>query len=282
MEELRVLEIRGADAYIVRPDIMDRNRQYLINGVMLNDSVKGIGFVFSSEDKVEFLSRYKVLVDYRRGDDILSVEEYKAQPQWYGDNSSDEEVLRVIANKKELEGFEPHEVDPTPEQVKLAVKGFVEDTGSIFIGCSVSTSQYSSSPVVYTTYGNRIAMDEYLKCKEEYANHAQFFDGDRDYLRFNKINGNYSFGQGKPFGDYHYRETFLTLSEAQQEESMVRNAVRSVVKRAVFPSKGLTENRAVQTISTLRLIKKLKTRKSVDEALSVLIQDLDDYARQGK
>jgi len=272
---VKVLEIKGAESYLMAQSRYDHHLKLALNGVIVTDSVREIGLSFSKSDKLQHLPSSKKLVEYRRGDEVMSVEDYQSKPQYYDDERSDEYVLRAIANKKELAGFEPHQEDPELEDVELEVVGYIEDTKSLFISCSVQ-GQFSKAAVLYTVNPQKIAMDEYLKLMAEYGDHARFNKPDRNYLRFVQINGEYAFNQSYPFGDYDYTKDTASLDEAKAVETEVRDMTRSAVKSSVF-TKSITDEKKTQILSSLRTIKKLRTKKSMDELLSVLIKDIQEY-----
>lgn len=276
--ELNVFGIKGTESFLIKAGTLNHKNpwKFFLNDKELstNDTSR-VDLIINPEDKFQTLSPSKTLVDYRRGEEIISVDYFCSKPQYYDEDSSDEETLRAIANKKELSGFQAHYKIPELQDVNTKIIGWIENTGSVFIDCTVTSSSYNPV-VIFTISGNRIAMDEYNKLREEYSEHARFEKPDRNYLRFTKINNHYAFHDSYPFGDYEYRKQLSSLDEASSEEENIRKSVKNAVVKAVFKP-SLTETKKIQLISQLNSIKKLKTKKSMEEMLSVLIEDLSEY-----
>jgi len=273
--KVSALGIKGKKSFLIKKDSLPEYNQFRLNGDIISDAQKNHGFIFKDRDKFEYVESRDILIDYRKGDESISIEEYKSKPQRYTEDDSEECVLRALANRKELEGFKPYYEKPTPNAVELNINGWIEDTGSVFIGCFI-TGRYSKNSVLYTTSGSIIAMDEYNILREKYSNHAKFQSPDRSYLRFTKINGEYAFGEYKPFGDSEYANAFSCLEDAKKEEKEIRDAVRRVVEKSVFRENN-TDHKNIQVLSQLKAMKKLKSKKSMDELLTVIIGDLTEY-----
>lgn len=276
---VKVLEIKGKNSYLIKEDRLS-NYSYYLNGEEISKELIKFNFIISKDDKFQYNKKSQILVEYRRGDEVMSVEEYKSKPTYYFDDTSDEDVLRRIANKKELEGFEPVCKDSEIEDVDLNVIGFIENTGSNFIHSSIS-ARWSNNEFLYTLFIANITIDEYKKLAIEYAGHAKFQEPDRGYLRFTKINNNYVFGDHYPFCEHKNSSVFYSLDEAKAEEANIRGAVRRRVENHVF-SNNKTEYKNIQILSQLKTIKKLKSKKSMDELINVLIKDLQDYMSKVK
>jgi hypothetical protein len=277
-EKIEVIEIAEKEAYLVKSNrINTYNRSYLLNGNIINELVLKEGFVIDKNDKLQVISKSKELIYYKRENELMSVEEYKSKNTFYDSDSSEEETLRAIANKKKLKGYEPIYVDPKPIDVECDVVGFIIDTGSKFIESAINC-KYSDKPVLFYTDAGEIAMDEYNKLRIKYSEHAMFEIPDRNYLRFVKINDNFVFSHFKPFGNADYRRSFTSLDDAKKEEAWARNEVKSIVEKNVF-NKEITKTKKLQILDNLRLIKRLKTLKSKDESIDVLIKDLSDYLK---
>lgn len=278
--KLDVLEIKNKNAFLIKEKTLESHLDYLLNGEPISSEMKKHKIVVTKKDLFERLIKSKQIIKYIKGNESMSVEDYNSKPQRYNENDPEEKVLRALANKKELNGFEPFYDFPKPEKIEFNIVGYVEDTNSKFISCSV-TDRYSSIPVVYSVDVKGISMDEYNILKELYSDHAKFDIPDRSYLRFVRINNKYAFGDHYPFGDFKYTKEFLNLKEAKEEESRIRNSVKSCVKNNVF-NEDLTLHKKIQVLSSLKSIKKLKTKKSMDEMLSVLINDLQYYMNKTK
>lgn len=63
--------------------------------------------IVSKSSKIELQSKYEQIVGYVRGNETMTREEYEKYPTYYDENSSEEDTLRAIANRKHLHGFEP-------------------------------------------------------------------------------------------------------------------------------------------------------------------------------
>jgi len=273
--EIKVLEIRDKNAFLIKKESLEHYLDYAINGEVVSLELKKSDLVIGFDDELTSLSKSKKITDYRRGDEIMSIEEFREKPQYYDEDSSDEHTLRAIANKKELSGFEPHYEEPTPEKVDLKVVGFIDDTCSEFISCSV-TNKYSQEVVLYTLHGNRVSMDEYNILKEEYKDHATFNKPDRNYLRFAKINNSYAFYDAYPFGDSQYIEVFSNLSDAAKEEQNIRDIVKRQIRQKVF-KENLTVTKNIQISYQLKLIKQMRDKNAMKEAIGFLINDIEEY-----
>jgi len=191
---------------------------------------------------------------YRRNEETMTVSEFDSKPQGYDEDSSEEEVLRAIANRKELKGFEPYYEDVLPQDVELNVVGHIKNTCSKFISCSLKR-RYDDTPVIYKVDVLKVAMDEYLTLRTKHASHAKFAKPDRGYLEFVQINNSYCFEDCYPFGDWNYKRIYSNLKEAQNEEENIRECVRSVVNNAVFKV-DFTKIKAMNVLNQLSLVKK--------------------------
>lgn len=272
-----VLEIKGTECFLVRKRQLNRN--YYLNGEMLYDKLINDKVVINKNDNFQY-KKDKVLIDYRNGEKVISIEEYNSKPQYYDDENTDEEVLRAIANKKELEGFRPNYNENVFENVDINIVGSIENTESYFIECNIQ-SIYKKDPVVYTVNGGKIAMDEYMILSKKYSSQAKFGKPDRNYLRFVKINNNYAFSDTKPFGDWAYRDNFTNLKLAKDCEKQIRESVRRVVKKHLFKEK-LTEYKAVQLLGQINLVKKSTSIENMVQQLDLISNDLEKYVNSIK
>jgi hypothetical protein len=227
------------------------------------------------DDSLKEKLNSKTILHYKRGDITISVNEFNSKPQRRYDDDSDEEVLRKMANKKELEGFEPVYDEKEFEDVLFNITKYVIDTGSKFISCTPRDT-YQKESFVYTVHVRKAAMDEYLILAEKYATIASFEKPDREYLRFTKINNGFAFYEGKPFSDYGYDCCFVSLDGAKAEEEAAREAVRRVVKRCVFKKEG-TQFYLNSIVSKIKVAKSVATKKCCNEILSDIIKDIKDY-----
>lgn len=273
--EVKVVEIKGKDSYLIKGGELNSHKRFLLNGVVINDLQIKNNLIINKEDSLEFIESTKVLSEYVKGDKTMTIEEFRAKPQRYCEDDSDEDVLRAIANKKELEGYEPVYSEPIPQEVTIKVCGYIEDTGSEFIECEI-TPRYKDEGVLYSVDISAIAMDEYKKLSEEYRSHAKFEKPGRHYLRFVKINNSYAFSDIKPFSDRVYRSSFLDLGLAKEEEKKTREQVRTVVQGRVF-TESPTGYKVSQILGQLRSLKNMSTRKGMEELLEVIIKDISHY-----
>ena len=273
-----VKAIQMDDSYLV--SIYDLNlnyKKYFVNGLRVENMTNINKLVtLSVDDKVEFINDRREVDHYQHSDGaIMSIDDYKSKNTYYDEDSDEDEVLMAIANRKALQGYEAVYKEPVKEAVEFEVIGTVENTQSDFIDCSFRLAHTASAPI-YTVYGGRIAMDEYLLLSNEYKEHAKFEKPDRSYLRFTKINNNFVFGDTKPFGDNPYVSVFKSLPDAQAEEQSIREVVRATVKRKVFPEE-LTDFKASDVISKLVLIKKNTSEPETYNLLNTLISDIEQY-----
>lgn len=275
-----VLEIKGTGAYLITKDSLSSYRNYLLNGVSISNIQKKLHITVGPNDTFEYLGSDKKLVNYKRGEEIISEDEFESKPQNFDEGDSEETVLRAIANRKELQGFEPQYEEPKPEKVDMNVVGYIQDTKSKFISCSV-LGKYSDDVVIYTMYGSSIAMDEYMKLKEKHKSHAIFEKPNRPYLQYVTVNREYVFGANKPFGAGNYIGTFTNIEAAQAKEKEIREAVKDVVENAIF-REHMTDHKNIQVLAQLRAIQNLKTESSRQDMLQVLIDDLTEYTNNIK
>lgn len=275
--KIKVIEVVGKDSFIVKAGELDQNTDFYINEELVHSELKRQGFKIKKSDVVKFLPKNKTLLGYEKGKKFLTIEEYKSKPQYYDGDSSEENVLRAIANRKELEGFEPKYKEIEFELVELEVYGSIIDTNSNFVNCGI-TGRWDKEPIVYTLDVNKITVDEYKKIRTEFSNHAKFEDLDRSYLRFAKINNSYCFGDRYPFTEIRNEKVFISLEKATEEEFNIRSDVRKTALRQIFPN-NVNENKKIMIISHLKAIKKAKTKSTMDEMLQILISDLQDYQK---
>lgn len=275
--KIKAVKILDKKAYLIKPGELDSNIDFYVNREIIPAELKRLGMTIKESDVVEFLPRTKTLLGYEKGKVFLSVEEYKSKPQNYYQDSSEEEVLRAIANRKELKGFEPKYKEIEFEPVEIEIYGNVQDTKSYFINCGI-TGKWDKEPIVYTLDVNKITIDEYKKVRAEFSNHAKFEDLDRNYLRFVKINNNYCFGDRYPFTEIRNEKIFTSLNDASNEELKIRIDVRNTALKQIFPN-DVNENKKIMILSHLRAIKKAKTKSVMDEMIQILINDLQDYQK---
>lgn len=275
---IKVIEIIGKDAFLIKPFELNEYVDYYLNKNLIHPELKKRGMVFKKDDLIEFLPRNKEVVGYKKDDLLLSVEDFKSKRTYYDSDSTEEETLRAIANRKEIEGFEPVYKEIEFEKVELDIYGNIQDTKSRFIKSGI-TDRWSNNPVVYALHENEIAVDEYNKLKKKYSNHARFDDLDRSYIEFAKINGNYAFSSGNMFSEKRNEKIFLSLQEATTAENEIRERISRIVKTRVFPEKP-DANKKLMIISHLKAIRKAKSKSVMDEMLQILIEDLQDYKKE--
>jgi len=273
---LKVLEVRGANSYLIRNKFLNNSNNYYLDDVEITDDQRRLDLVINKDQKFEFVSKISVVSCYVRGDETMSIEEYRSKPQRYYEDSSDEDVLRAIANKKELYGFVAKNEIQSRKKVEFEVIGSIEDTGSFFISCSISPSLYSKEPSVFTLYGSNIALDEYKKLSEEYKSHATFSKLDSKRLRYQKINGKYAFYDAKPYNDSPYISVFTSLKSALIEEKLIRDKVRCDVKKIIFPEE-ISGYKCTQLISKIETLISMSVKKTKDELATLILNDLRDY-----
>lgn len=276
---IKVLESPTNNIYVIKQGELSTGYNYYVNGILIDHNLFKYDFILNKDDKLTIESKYPVIINYKKDNELISVEQYQSKPQRFYDDSSDEHVLHCLANKKELEGFEPVYELPTLDVV-FEVIGYIEKTDSKFIECYI-TPKYSTHALLYIVNGRNISLDEYDKLKDKHKDHAKFEIPDRPYLRFTKINNNYVFGDYKPFGDHHYRGTFLTLNDAKKEESDIRDIVKTHVEQAIF-KQSLTEYKQIQLLTRLKDVIDITNIDSKNELLYNIINDLTDYTNQCK
>lgn len=271
--EINVIKYKNKEGYMILKESVNNYDTYFLDGV----ETKLINNLVIPEDSVITVRRQgKILKDYRRDGEVMSIEEFRAKPQNYDSDSSEEFTLRAIANRRELKGFQPFYEQNPIEDVEIKIVGYVEYTGSKFIHSKI-TSNWRIPSIDYVLYVNLVTMDEYSILKEEYKDHGKFETPDRRYLRFVKVNNKYAFGDGYPFGDYDYIKKYDTLEEAKNEEEKVRNTVRSAVKAAIFPGNSTSIVKVEKILNQLKLINKLRSKTEINSALNIVIKDLDEY-----
>ena len=231
--KIKVVKIIGKKAFLIKKGELNSNTELYINGKLIPNELKKIGLTFNESDIIEFLPSQKTLLGYEKGNIFMSVEEYNSKPRYYDEDTSDEDVLIRIANKKELEGFIPKYKDKELEKAEIEVYGTIEETNSNFIFCSV-TSQWDKSPVIYNLNVNEVTLDEFNNLKNKYNSHATFENSESNYLRFAKINNNYAFNDCYPFTESRNEKIFLSLDEATKEEYKIRESVRKLALIKIY------------------------------------------------
>lgn len=269
---VKAIKVGEAGYLIAKHDLQVYYAHFLLNG---NKITADGDRIISINDTLEYMPDKPDVMHYKKGDEIMSKEEYSALKSYYDEEDSDDEVLQAIENKKKKEGFEPVYKDRKPEPVEIEIIGYSQETGSKFISSVISTQQWTKHPSLFTVFGSQVVMDEYKNLSKQYANHAKFEKPDRPYLRFTEINGNFAFHDGAPFNDYHHRRSFEKLEEAKEYEETLRVSVRDVVLNVVFPKK-MTEFKRTQIIARLITAKSLN-KDAMIQVVESIIDDLSDY-----
>jgi hypothetical protein len=275
--KIKVVEIIGKESFLIKSSELGINTDFYINREIIPNELKSQGITIKKNDVVEYLPKTKELIGYEKGEVFLSVSDYNLKPQYYNSDSSEETVLRAIANRKELEGFEPKYKEIDFESVEIEIYGNVQDTKSNFIHCGI-TGRWSSSPVVYTVNQNDIAVAEYKKLRSVYSSHATFEDLERNYIRFAKINGDFAFSNHSWLAEIKNEKMFLSLEDAIKHEKEIRDLVQKLTLKKVFTEK-INDIKKIMLLSHLKAIKKAKTKSVMDEMLQILITDIQDYQK---
>lgn len=273
--KIKVLEIIEKEAFLIKAFELSDYHDFYINKNLIDNNAKKREIVLKKTDTLEILPRQKEIIGYKKDDSFLSVEEYKSKPTYFDSESSEEETLRAIANRKEVEGFEPVYKEIDFERVEIEIYGFIEDTNSKFIHCGITNRFNSNNPNVYILNENKIAVDEYNLLKDKYSSHGKFDKLDRNYIEFAKINGNYAFSRSE-FSEKRVDKLFANLETAIQFEKELRERIQKIVKSKLFPEK-IQDDKRFLIISHLKSIKKAKSKLVMDEMLQILIEDLQDY-----
>lgn len=276
--KIKVLEIIGKDAFLIKANELSSSVAYYINRNMIHPELKNKGMTFKKDDVIEILPSFKEIIGYKKEDILLSVEDFKSKRTYYDSDSTEEETLRAIANRKEIEGFEPIYKEIDFEKVELDVYGNIHDTNSNFIHCGI-TDRWNNKPLVYTLNQNAIAVDEYNKLKNKYSTHAKFDKLDRNYIEYAQINGNYVFTNSNMFSEKRNDKLFQSLDDAITEEKLIRDAINRIVKNRIFPE-NIDPNKRLMILGHLRAIKKAKSKNVMDEMLQILIEDIQDYIKE--
>lgn len=274
--KIDVLKINGTDSFAVKPRAI-KNYVLFINGEeFTSDSKIGL-IIFLKDDNLKCRQKGEELIDYRRGDEIMSTECYRSKPQYYDEDSSDEDVLRAIANRKEFSAFEAHYEEYKPEDIELVVVGSIGNTESGFISSSIM-GKYSKAPAIYTVKTTAITLDEYKLLAKEYEFDATFEAPDRNSLEFVKINNNYAFTRNG-FSDSIKNEVHTSLSMAKEREKEIRQSVKKIVHEMVF-YKTCSPVKLQMLKGCLVAIRKSKKMKTKDEMIDILIKDFAKYISQ--
>jgi hypothetical protein len=231
-------------------------------------------------DVIEYRPTYEVTTHYVRGDETMSVDEYRKHPTGHDEDTSDEDILRAIANKKMLDGFEPVKEASPPERYTLNVVGVVCDTGSKFIKATTRLELYANTKDIsyFTLYPNAIALDEYKKLAEKYSNQAHFTmpENNRGYLRFCQVNGSY-LPDNYPFAEHSRNLSYSSVQEAQDEEESIRAKVNKTINSYVF-NEELTKYKAIQVANDLRRLTDPElSHESMIELSKVMYREMMDY-----
>lgn len=274
--DINVLEFKESNNYLIKSGELNYSTQYTLNGKKIEKVVRNGDLVITDKDVLEYIPQERTITHYKKGDVKMSIKEYEAIPKYFDEYNTDSEIVEIIKEKKKAEGFIAvyQKVEPCP--INIVVVGLIEDVGSKFISFVIHGNSFHTVSNLYSISGRTVSMDEYKKMSRELAEHATFGTDNRTYLRFMKINGNYAFNDGNPFGDYSYIESFTDLKKAKEAEETVRQSVRDAVNSEVF-KKEFTSQKNIKILSKLRTIKKLKTAKAKNELIDILIDDISDY-----
>ncbi len=276
--KIKALEIIEKEAYLIKAFQLSDYHDFYFNKNLIDNHAKKQEIILKKTDSLEILPRQKEIIGYKKDNSFLSIEEYKSKPTYFDSDSSEEETLRAIANRKEIEGFEPVYKEIDFETVEIDVYGFIEDTKSKFIQCGITDRFNSKNPNVYILNENKIAVDEYNLLKDKYSSHGKFDKLDRNYIEFAKINGNYAFSRSD-FSEKRADKLFASLETATQYEKELREKIQKIVKSRLFPEK-IQDDKRLLIISHLKSIKKAKSKSVMDEMLQILIEDLQDYKKE--
>lgn len=276
--KIKALEIIGKEAFLIKAFELSDYHDFYINKNVIDNKAKKNEIILKKTDSIEILPRQKEVIGYKKDDSFLSLEEYKSKPTYFDSDSSEEETLRAIANRKEIEGFEPIYKEIDFETVEIEIYGFIEDTNSKFIHCGITDRFNSKNPNVYILNENKIAVDEYNILKDRYSSHGKFSNLDRNYIEFAQINGSYAFTKSE-FSEKRVDKLFAKLESAIQFEKELRERIRKIVKSRLFPEK-IQDDKRLLIMSHLKAIKKAKSKTVMDEMLQILIEDLQDYKKQ--
>lgn len=276
--KIKVLEIIEKEAFLIKAFELSDYHDFYINKNLIDNKAKKHEIILKKTDSIEILPRQKEIIGYKKEDSFITVEEYKSKPTYFDSDSSEEETLRAIANRKEIDGFEPVFKEIDFEKVEVEVYGFIEDTKSKFIHCGITDRFNSKNPNVYILNENKIAVDEYNILKDKYSSHGKFSNLDRNYIEFAKINGHYAFSRSD-FSEKRADKLFSKLETAIQYEKELRERIRKIVKARLFPEK-IQDDKRLLIMSHLKAIKKAKSKNVMDEMLQILIEDLQDYKKE--
>lgn len=273
--KIKVLEIIGQESYLVKPHLIDSNQNVFINRNEINGEMKKQGFSFKKSDSIEYKPSYRSVIGYKNGNQFMSKEDFDSKITYFDSDSSEEETLRAIANRKEKEGFEPVYEEIDFKNAELEIYGKVEETNSKFIHCAITDRWETKFPVVFSLNENVIAVDEYNSLAKQYSSHGKFEKLDRNYIEYAKINNNYAF-TNNVFSEKRNDKLFQSLKDAQDFEKALREKIRYIVKTRLFPEK-MTNEKKILIVSHLKAIKKVKSKNVMDEMLQILIDDILEY-----
>ena len=270
------LKVNNTDSFAIKPRAL-KNYVFFINGEKFTSASERGLIIFLKDDNLQCRRAEKELIDYRRGNETMSTECYRSKPQYYDDDSSDEDVLRAIANRKEFSAFKAHYEEYKHEDVELVIIGSIGNTGSGFIYSSIM-GEHSKAPAIYTVKTTAITLDEYKLLAKEYESDAKFETPDRNSLKYVKINNNYAF-TGQSFSDSIKNEVYTSLSVAKEREKEIRKRVKKIVHGRVF-NKVCSPEKLQMLKGCLMAIRKSKKMKTKDEMIDILIKDFAKYISQ--
>jgi len=275
MKEVKVISVGNGSSFLILKGRISTSAHYYVNGNPVDKELNYRDLVIGSKDVLTVKSNTKQLKEYACGDKVMSIEDYRSKPTYFDDDSSDESVLRAIANKKELEGFTAVYIEPEQEKVELVVVGSIPNIKSRFISCSIG-GLHDKYPVVYGIDVNRVTINEYNILSEKYSDHANFPEVDRGYLRFTKINNDFIFPDNYPFNQIQKEKYYASLEDCQTEEENIRNKVRKRIQQAIFKDNP-TLVKSSYILSQLKLCKKVSSAKAKNEMLNSMIDDMSKY-----
>lgn len=273
--KIKALKISGSNNVKTIP-LSSTTFNVSVNGKAVTHDLSRVSVIFSLDDKLSARSCYEQIVGYERDGKVISSEEYNAKPIYYNEDSSESEVLRAIANRKEMSGFNPVKIF-IDEPVEFDIIGEIEDTKSLFITCNIGGT-YAKNAILFTLDQVKIEFDEYLLMAEANKSHARFGKLDRKCLEYVQVNGSYPFGRG--FGE-RSPASYLSLADAQLSEERIRANVRNAVNGVIFKEEP-TIFKASQLLARLELAREMADKSAKDSAMDTIIIDLSLYIQGAK
>ena len=225
------------------------------------------------------LKEGKYITHYEKGDLKLSASKFNKKRTAQRDSDSDAELLRLMANRIDLEGYTPIYMNHSPKLENINIMGKIQDTGSVFITLQIN-GMWAKNKVLYRVDYNGCAEDEYNRLSVKHKGHAIFQKISNSGLSYVKINNEFALRDSSRKDDLY----LVGLETAKNQEKIIRKSVRDRVERAVFKD-NLTRIRADRFLTMIGQLKNSINAGNLECAehqINVIEIAIEDYLSKVK